>query len=95
MNKLLKLFTGMFLVLFAIVFQLFALQNNTTVEVSIFPEMQINVKLYVLVLTCFALGFISALVCTRFEHIKNRINVFRLVKKLKSFKKKSKYIVEE
>lgn len=76
----------------SLVFIVFAMQNTGNVEIVITPEFKMNITIYSLVLACFALGFVSSMFITRFEYLKTKINLLKILKKLKKFKNKSKYI---
>lgn len=92
MSKLINILTTIILMMLSLAFIAFAMQNNSDVTIAIPPEYKFNIRVYSLVLACFAFGFISSLFITRFEYIKTRINLLKIINKLKKFKKKSKYI---
>lgn len=95
MNNLIKFLVGIVLTAFALIFFAFAVQNNADILIVLLPNVQFYIPMYILVLGCFATGFLSAVVITRFEYIKAKFNLFKLVNKFKSnLKKKSKYIDE-
>lgn len=94
MNNLLKILIGIILVAFALVFFAFAIQNSADILVTVLPSYTVEIPLYLLVLLCLFVGFISALVITRFEYFKAKFNIVRLIKKLKRGKNQSKYISE-
>ena len=92
MTKILNILIAIILLVLSTMFILFAIQNNADVNLFVFPEIMFTCKVYTLVLSCFAFGFISALVYSRFEYLKTKISLIKLVKRFKSLKKKSKYI---
>lgn len=94
MNNLLKVLIGIILVLFALAFFAFAVQNNADILVTVLPEYDFTIPLYLLVLGCLFAGFISAVFVTRFEYLKTKFNLFRILKKFKRSKNQSKYISE-
>jgi len=94
MNNVFKILIGIILVLFALAFLAFAVQNNADILVVLLPGHESYVPLYVLVLGCFFAGFLSAVIVTRFEYLKNKFNICRLVAKFKGNKNKSKYVSE-
>tara|TARA_Y100001960_G_C14757701_1_gene872146 strand:+ start:2380 stop:2664 length:285 start_codon:yes stop_codon:yes gene_type:complete len=94
MTNLLKILIGIVLVLLALAFFAFAVQNSADVLVVLLPGHELSVPVYLLVLSCVFAGFMSAVVVTRFEYIKAKFNVVRLLKKFKRNKNKSKYVSE-
>lgn len=94
MNNLLSILIGIILVLFALAFFAFAVQNNADVLISILPEHSVSIPVYMLVLGCFAAGFFIAVVITRFEYLKAKFNLVRILNKFKRNKNQSKYISE-
>lgn len=92
MSKLINVLISIVLMVLSLAFIAFAMQNNSDVTIVVPPEYNFNIKVYTLVLACFALGFISSLFVTRFEYIKAKINLLKIINKLKKFKNKSKYI---
>ncbi|HAG52323.1 MAG TPA: hypothetical protein DCL21_00880 [Alphaproteobacteria bacterium] len=94
MNNVFKILIGIILALFALAFLAFAVLNNADILVVLLPEYEVYIPLYVLVLGCFFAGFLSAVIITRFEYLKNKLNIFKLVAKFKGNKNKSKYISE-
>jgi len=92
MTKILNIIIAIILLILSLAFIIFAMQNNTDVNLVLLPEYNFNCKVYALVLICFAAGFLSALFCTRFEYIKAKLNLIKIIKKLKNLKKKSRYI---
>jgi uncharacterized integral membrane protein len=95
MNNLLKFLITIVLLLIALAFFAFSIQNNVNVSVTIMPECIIDVPLYMLVLLCLFTGFLSAIVITRFEYIKAKFNFKLFFRKIFSKKQsKSKYVSE-
>ena len=94
MNNLFKILIGIILVCFALAFIAFAAQNNADILVTVLPEVNFYTPLYVLVLGCFFVGFLAAVIVTRFEYIKTYFSVSNLIKKFKRNKNQSKYVSE-
>lgn len=94
MNNILKLLIGIVLSAFALAFMAFAAQNNADVLVVLLPEISFKTPLYIIVLGCFFIGFLTAVIITRFEYIKASFSFERLKSKFKSNKSKSKYVSE-
>ncbi|MCP4354305.1 MAG: hypothetical protein GY793_01485 [Proteobacteria bacterium] len=92
MTKIFNILIAIILLILSAAFVLFAIQNNADVNLMVFPEISFTCKVYTLVLSCFAFGFISALIYSRFEYIKTKINLIKILKKFKSLKKKSRYV---
>ena len=94
MNNLFKVFIGIILVLFALAFFAFALQNNADVLITVLPGYVYNIPMYLLVLLCLFAGFLSAIIITRFEYIREKCSLSAILSRFKRNKNKSKYISE-
>lgn len=95
MNNLLKFLITIILLLIALAFFAFSVQNNVSVMVTLMPDCVVNLPLYMLVLLCLFTGFLSAIVITRFEYIKSKFQFQLFFSKIFSKKNsKSKYVSE-